>query len=88
MNSIYHRVSIRKYQDRPVEKEKIDQMLRAAMQAPSARNQQPIEERMRAVEEIIGMPDSLRAFAVFPFGYPAEEREQQDRYDESRVHYL
>lgn len=48
----------------------------------------PIEERMRAVEEIIGMPDSLRAFAVFPFGYPAEEREQQDRYDESRVHYL
>ena len=58
------------------------------MQAPSARNQQPIEERMRAVEEIIGMPDSLRAFAVFPFGYPAEERKQQDRYDESRIHYL
>ena len=163
MNNIYTRVSIRKYQDRPVEPEKTMAILRAAMQAPSAGNQQPwefyvvtdpeklkalaeaspyakmtadapaaivsayqkdcqvpayaeidlsiamenlwletdaqglggvwlgiapIEERMRAVEEIIGMPDSLRAFAVFPFGYPAEEREQQDRYDESRVHYL
>ena len=28
MNSIYHRVSIRKYQDKPVEKEKIDQRRR------------------------------------------------------------
>ena len=38
-NSIYHRISVRKYQDKPVEKEKIDAMLRAAMQAPSAGNQ-------------------------------------------------
>ena len=43
MNSIYHRVSIRRYQDRPVEKEKIEAILRAAMQAPSAANQQPWE---------------------------------------------
>lgn len=41
MNSIYHRVSIRRYQDRPVEKERIEAILRAAMQAPSAANQQP-----------------------------------------------
>lgn len=33
---IYERVSIRKYQDRPVEPEKTEAMLRAAMQAPSA----------------------------------------------------
>ena len=33
MNSIYTRVSIRKYQDRPVEKEKTEAILRAAMQA-------------------------------------------------------
>ena len=39
MNSIYTRVSIRKYQDRPVEKEKTEAILRAAMQAPSAGNQ-------------------------------------------------
>ena len=43
MNSIYSRVSIRKYQDRPVEREKTEAILRAAMQAPSAANQQPWE---------------------------------------------
>ena len=43
MNSIFSRVSIRKYQDKPVEKEKIEAILRAAMQAPSAANQQPWE---------------------------------------------
>ena len=40
MNNIFTRVSIRKYQDRPVEKEKTMAILRAAMQAPSAANQQ------------------------------------------------
>ena len=43
MNSIFHRISVREYQDRPVEKEKINMILRAAMQAPSAVNQQPWE---------------------------------------------
>ena len=43
MKEILNRRSIRKYEDRPVEKEKIDQLLRAAMQAPSAANQQPWE---------------------------------------------
>ena len=163
MNGIYHRVSVRKYQDRPVEKEKIEAILRAAMQAPSAGNQQPWEfyvvtnreklealsrvspyagmtkaapaaivsayrkecwapsyaqidlsiamenlwletdaqglggvwlgiapgeDRMKAVEEIIGMPDTLRAFAIFPFGYPGEERKQQDRFDPARIHWV
>ena len=162
MNHIFMRVSIRKYQDRPVEKEKTLAILRAAMQAPSAGNQQPWEfyvvtnkeklkalsevhpyagmtkdapvaivaayrkecilpdyaqidlsiamenlwletdaqglggvwlgiapqeERMKAVEEILHMPDTMRAFAIFPYGYPAEERTQQDRFDESRIHY-
>ena len=163
MNNIFTRVSIRKYQDRPVEKEKTMAMLRAAMQAPSASNQQPwefyvvtnkekldalskvhpyagmtknapvaivaayrkecmwpdyaqidlaiamenlwleadaqglggvwlgtapLEERMKAVEEILDIPDTMRAFAVFPYGYPAQERKQQDRFDESRIHYV
>ena len=43
MNNIYTRVSIRRYQDRPVEPEKTEAILRAAMQAPSATNQQPWE---------------------------------------------
>ncbi len=163
MNHIFTRVSIRKFQDRPVEKEKTMAILRAAMQAPSAANQQPWEfyvvtnkeklraladvhpyagmtkdapvaivaayrkncrlpdyaeidlsiavenlwleteaqglggvwigiapreERMKPVEEILNIPDTLRAFAIFPYGYPAEEKKQQDRFDESRIHYV
>ena len=41
--AIFTRRSIRKYQDRPVEEEKIEKLLRAAMAAPSAMNQQPWE---------------------------------------------
>ena len=163
MQDLYTRVSIRKYQDKPVEKEKTEAILRAAMQAPSAANQQPWEfyvvtnkeklealskvhpyagmtknataaivsvyrkdcalpayaqidlaiamenlwletnaqglggvwlgiapqeERMEAVEEVLDLPENVRAFAVFPYGYPAEERRQQDRFDESRIHYI
>lgn len=43
MDAIFERRSIRKYKDTPVEKEKIEKLLRAAMQAPSAGNQQPWE---------------------------------------------
>lgn len=41
METIMTRVSVRDYQDRPVEDEKIEAMLRAAMAAPSAANKQP-----------------------------------------------
>ena len=41
MKAIFHRTSIRKYKDVPVEQEKIEQLLKAAMAAPSAKNQQP-----------------------------------------------
>lgn len=43
MKEIFNRRSIRKFTDQPVEKEKIDRLVRAAMQAPSAHNQQPWE---------------------------------------------
>ena len=144
MKEIFERVSIRKYTDQPVENEKILAILRAAMAAPSAGNQQPwefyvvrdrsklealsqvsplwapayaqidmsiamenlwlacgeqglggvwlgiapIEERMKAVEEILAIPEGFRAFAIFPLGYPAESRKQQDRFDESRIHFV
>ena len=48
----------------------------------------PLEDRMKAVEVILGMPDTLRAFAIFPFGYPAEERKQQDRFDPERIFWV
>lgn len=164
MESIFRRTSIRRFEQRAVEPEKIESILRAAMAAPSAGNQQPwefyvvtdaaklealahvspyagcvrrapvaivsayrteglpfpeyaqidlsiamehvwlavdglglggvwlgvapIEERMERTEEILSMPEGLRAFAVFPFGYPAESHVQQDRWDASRVHYV
>ena len=43
MNSIFHRRSIRKFTRQPVEAEKVELLLRAAMAAPSACNQQPWE---------------------------------------------
>ena len=153
MNEIFHRISVRKYEDRAVEPEKIEQLLRAAMAAPSACNQQPweffvvtnreiieqlskatpftgcakgapvvivtayreecrvpmfaqidmsiamenlwleadalglggvwmgiapMEARMKHVEELLHMPAGLHAFGLFPVGYPAESRPQQD----------
>lgn len=163
MNGIFHRTSIRKYRDGKVENEKVERLLRAAMAAPSACNQQPweyyvvtdrrklealaasspyagctkgaplafvacyreactapeyaqidlsasvenllleadaqglgavwlgiapIAERMERVAEILELPEGLKAFAIIPCGYPAEEKQQQNRYDVSRVHFV
>ncbi len=164
MNEIFKRVSIRKFEDKAVESEKIEKVLRAAMAAPSAGNQQPWEfyvvtdketikalsqcspyagcaagapavlvpcyrteglmfpklaqvdlanatenalleitaldlggvwlavspeqDRIDNVAKVLCTPANLVPFALVPFGYPAESREQQDRYDESRIHYV
>ena len=164
MNEIFKRVSIRKYEDKPVEQEKIEKVLRAAMAAPSAGNQQPWEfyvvtnkdtikallecspysgcaaaapvvlvpcyrteglifpalaqidmanatenalleitsldlggvwlavtpdeDRVEKVAKVLDLPANLVPFALVPFGYPAEERPQQDRYDEARIHCI
>ena len=48
----------------------------------------PDEGRMKAVREVLDIPEDLHAFALVPCGYPAEERAQEDRYEESRVHYI
>ena len=163
MNEIFHRTSIRRFTEQEVEKEKIEQLMRAAMAAPSAANQQPwefvvvtnkavlqqlaatspyasclanaplgivvlsrkecripeyaqidcsiacenlwleadglglgcvwlgiapVKERMQAVDAVLRTPPVFEAFALLAVGYPAEEKEQQDRYDPKRVHYL
>ncbi len=164
MNNIFHRVSIRKFENKPVEEELIRQILKAGMQAPSARNEQPWEfyvvrnpqiiealskttpyskctagapvvivpvyrkdralepemsqidmsiaqenmwletdalglggvwigiapfkDRMEAVEKILDLPENLAAFSLFPLGYPAESKVQQDRFEEERIHYV
>lgn len=164
MNEIFHRVSIRKYENRAVEMEKVMQILRAGMQAPSTGDQQPWEfyvvtnpekiqalskcqpyagcaakapvlivpvirkeglwlpqyaqidlaiaqeniwletdslglggvwlgvapqqERMDKVAEILDLPDNVEAFSIFALGYPAEQRAQEDRFDEARIHFV
>ena len=41
MKEIFERVSVRSYTDQPVEAEKIEDILRAGMCAPSAGNERP-----------------------------------------------
>ena len=164
MKEIFERISIRKYENRPVEEEKIRQILKAAMAAPSAGNQQPwefyvvrdpekirklaettpysksaagapvvivpcyrtnglwapmydtidlsiatenmlleitslglgavwmgiapIEDRILAVDRILGLGEDLHSFALVPVGYPAASRPQQDRFQEERIHWI
>ena len=59
MKEIFHRVSVRRFEDRPVEAEKVEQVLRAAMAAPSAGNQQPwdfyvvtAKEKLQALAQV------------------------------------
>ena len=40
------------------------------------------------VEKILPVAAGQRAFAIFPLGYPAEQKTQQDRFDAERIHYV
>lgn len=62
-SSIYTRTSIRRYQNTPVEKEKILEMLRAAMQAPSAANQQPWEFYVVSDQETLARLSEVSPYA-------------------------
>ena len=70
MNAIFHRVSIRKYQQKPVEAEKIERMLRAAMAAPSACNQQPWEFYVVTNPETIQKLSETSPYAKCAAGAP------------------
>lgn len=53
MNAIFERVSVRQYTEKEIEDEKIELLLKAAMAAPSALNQQPWEFYVVTNKEII-----------------------------------
>lgn len=53
MKELFHRTSVRKYLDKQVEDKKIEMMLKGAMAAPSAGNQQPWEFYVVKNKEII-----------------------------------
>ena len=68
MNEIFHRTSIRKYLDKPVEDEKIKTILQAAMAAPSAGNQQPLE--FYVVMQQINISPNCRSLQInFSFSF-------------------
>lgn len=53
MQEIFARASHRSFEDKPVEREKIEQLLRAAMAAPTAVNQRPWEFYVVEKKEIL-----------------------------------
>ena len=71
MNSIFHRISVRKYEDKPVEKEKIMEILKAGMQAPSACNQQPWEFYVVTDKEKIQKLSKVTPYTGCAAGAPA-----------------
>ena len=163
MNAIFKRVSVRKYEEKEVENEKIEKILRAAMASPTAMNQQewefyvvkdknklielslitpystfvkdapcaiivcskkettrpefrdidcalctenmllemaeldlggcmigisPDREKIDRLNKMIGVSDELDSFTLIPFGYPKFNKEQEDRFDKEKVHYI
>ena len=68
MDIIFQRRSVRRFQNRPVEPEKIEKILRAAMAAPSAGNQRPWEFF------VVRNREKLAALAkVHPYAGPAAD---------------
>lgn len=48
----------------------------------------PNEENMEKVRVLLGLPEEVNVFALFALGYPAEHREQQDRFKPERIHFI
>ena len=46
------------------------------------------EENMEKVRVLLGLPEEVHVFALFALGYPAEHREQQDRFKPERIHFI
>lgn len=165
LDNLMTRTSIRAYQDKPVEDEKIEKMLRAAMAAPSAGNKQPwkfvvikneetlktisghfhtmkmaenaplaivvcgdmnqtfpedgrdywvedasaatenlllaahamglgavwcgiypMQERVKLLKKLLGMPENIVPLNVIPVGYPAEEPAPKDKWKPDNIY--
>ena len=71
MNEIFNRASVRVFKDAPVEKEKIEMLLKAAMQAPSAGNQRPWEFIVVEDKKTLGQLSETDPYAKFVAKVPA-----------------
>jgi nitroreductase len=64
-NPIFTRRSIRKYADREIEEDKLDRIVRAAMQAPSSGNEQPWEILVIQDKEILKKVSEASKYVEF-----------------------
>ena len=47
----------------------------------------PGRERMEAVRQVLGLPETIQPFCLVACGYPDKPVVPADRYDAARVHY-
>jgi nitroreductase len=47
----------------------------------------PREERINGMKKILNLPENVIPFSLISLGYPGENKENQKRYDPSRIHY-
>ncbi|MCT4618282.1 MAG: nitroreductase family protein [Marinisporobacter sp.] len=47
----------------------------------------PIEDRVKGIKEILGLPAGVIPLSIIPIGYPNEEKKPADRFDKARIHY-
>ncbi len=64
MNAIFTRRSVRDFTEKKIEAEKMDKILRAAMQAPSAANQQPWQFIVVSAEEKLSVLSGVSPYAA------------------------
>jgi nitroreductase len=46
----------------------------------------PTEDRMVNLKRLLNLPEHIVPFSLIPLGFPAEEKQAPDRFDDSRVH--
>lgn len=47
----------------------------------------PVEERVNAVKEVMGMPEDIIPLNIITMGYPAENPEPKDKFKQENIHY-
>lgn len=46
----------------------------------------PIEDRVNPLKELLNVPEEVIPLSIISIGYPAEEKEPANRFDETKIH--
>jgi nitroreductase len=46
----------------------------------------PYEDRMAAVQKLLGLPEAVQPLCIIPIGYPAEKKFRENRFEPARYH--